>query len=516
LWHGRAKVASDFGSGFGNQSIVRLRLDTDQGTLSISTSDFVWAVAFENLPGVELFPAVSLYHRDDCISLVPTEASSSPTSPAVAAAEPRVVKDSVSSSAGADAIVSYVRYTQTLCAHVDTLLRTADSLSSTSDRAAVLSHPFIGLLLPSVAAAALESQSAGQIGDTSCSTSGYLAVQLIPYFTVMAKRLSSLQESVGAAKEISGGKPLSACGFIGNIGGLWTLHSSPSPCNTIAAQKYKLNIDYPFIPLGLKAAHHANPAADTGGKGSGGPYLAAARIAGSGRFSSVSVTLSGTQLGTRLKFFEKWSTGSGCLLDVRLSLCGSFFNGTYTDIKSGKSGDVEGCRMMLQATSPSTVRESLSKSCLLCTMVSGKLAASLLILQCPSFPITAASSSSGGMSEKDLVEEGESVLKRGDDGDRGAVEEVEGEDEEKVAATALEEAEQKEKGRMTLVKWLRSDLFSGGLPMDSHLTRYLDEEIKTFVYLQRPAPCVSRVGYLPAPSSPTAIGLEDDNDGKRI
>ena len=281
--------------------MVRLRLDTDHGTLSISTSDFVWAVAFENLPGVELYPAVSLYHRDDCISLVPNEASSSP-SPSGVSGGPQGAAGATGEAllkdrSGLEAITSYVRYTQTLCAHVDVLLKAAEGLENMSERAAVLSHPFIGLLLPSVAAAVLDAQTPSPPAQGAV---GFLAVQLIPYFTVMAKRLSYLQESVSSAREIMGGKPLSACGFIGNIGGLWILHSSPSPCNTIAAQKYKLTIDYPFTPLGLKVVPRGgSPTVETPSKGySGAHYLAAARIAGSGRFSSVSVTLSGTQLGT--------------------------------------------------------------------------------------------------------------------------------------------------------------------------------------------------------------------------
>ena len=492
--------------------MVRLRLDTDQGTLSISTSDFLWAVAFENLPGVDLYPAVSLYHREDCISLVPTEASSTPTPAApvpvpvpVPYVEIPSIKESAVSPVTAYAITSFVRYSQTLCSHVDYLLKTAEGLSGAADRAAVLSHPFIGLLLPSVAAAALESETSRSMEDASPVSGGYLAVQLIPYFTVMAKKLSVLQETVGSSREISGGKPVSACGFIGNIGGLWTLNSSPSPCNTIAAQKYRLNIDYPFIPMGLKAAHLSSPTSESSGKGSSGQFLAAARIAGSGRFSSVSVTLSGTQLGTRLKFLEKWSTGSGCLVDVRLSLCGSFFSGSYTDIKSGKSGEVKGCRTSLQATSSSTVREALSKSCLLCTMVCGKLAASLVRLQCPSFPPRASDIVSR---DKDPSDDGELTTKRTTSDAEEVVEEVDGEDEEKVAASALNEVEQKEKGHLAAAKWLRSDLFSGGLPMDEHLTRYLDNELRTFISFERPLP--SPAPYLPAPSTPSANGPQDD------
>ena len=472
----------------------------------------MWAVAFENLPGVELYPAVSLYHRDDCISLVANELGSSSSSPMASSSS---VSDFVSASSAkesspkaTEAITTYLHYTQNLCAHVDGILRAAEEVESSAERAVVLSHPFIGMLLPSVAAAALkvalELQQAG--GGVTHGAGGFLPVQLIPYFTVMAKRLSSLQESISNTREITGGKPLSACGFIGNISGLWVITSAQSPCSTIPSQKYKLNIDYPFTPLGFRAVPQGGSAAfDTSSKAStGSHYLAAARIAGSGRSSTVSVTLSGTQLGTRLKFLEKWSTGSGCMLDVRLSLCGSFFHGTYTDIKSGKSGDVEGCRMTPQVSSITAVREALSKSCLLSTMLCGKLSASLVSPQCPSFPFEAQ--------DKEMdVEMDDTPIKRATDGDNEVMEE--GEEEEKtVASSAISQADAKEKLHSTVLKWLRSDLFSGGLPMDVPLTRHLDEEIRLFISPQRLATSGTDTHHLSAPSTPGGMGLAE-NEG---
>jgi hypothetical protein len=158
LWHGRAKTSSDFGVGFGNQSIVKLRLDTDMGTLCISSGDSRWVLAFENLPGVELFSAVSLYHRDDRISLVPSEATPSVQVPLTSApgyipglTEMKVAKDS-------EAVTSFVRYAQILCSHVNVLLTIAEDMENLSEKAGVLSHPFVGMLLPSVSAAAIAYQ----------------------------------------------------------------------------------------------------------------------------------------------------------------------------------------------------------------------------------------------------------------------------------------------------------------------------------------------------------------------
>jgi hypothetical protein len=133
------------------------------GTLCISSGDSRWVLAFENLPGVELFSAVSLYHRDDRISLVPSEvtppiqvslsASAFTSSPGYipGLTELKAAKDS-------EAVTAFVRYAQILCSHVNVLLTIAEGVENLSEKAGVLSHPFIGMLLPSIAAAAIAYQ----------------------------------------------------------------------------------------------------------------------------------------------------------------------------------------------------------------------------------------------------------------------------------------------------------------------------------------------------------------------
>jgi hypothetical protein len=285
----------------------------------------------------------------------------------------------------------------------------------------------------------------------------------------MAKRISAIQESI-TNKEISSNRLISAGGFIGNISGLWSICSSSTPCKSISAQKYKVNIDYPFSPSRLKAGQTAGGSSSLEKGYGGGGLSLPMRIAGSGRTSSASVTISGTQLGTRLKFLEKWSSSSHCIVDVRLSLCGSFFSGVYTDIKSGKSGDVEGFRISLQKNSVSILKSILSKSALLCTMACGRLSSSLINLSLAPPPIFKSIVDGEGYHDlgdsSHIKRRASSVGSESGEGDLASEEKLEAVSEEKANAT--------------LLKWIKSDLLSGGLPMDGYLIDYLNNEIKSF------------------------------------
>lgn len=94
LWHRKKKVNDEYGEKFGTDSIVVLTLDTSAGTLSYGTltnseqlkdeeivsalqeDDNVedWGIAFERLPlDTELFPVVSLYQRDDMVTMLDVE-----------------------------------------------------------------------------------------------------------------------------------------------------------------------------------------------------------------------------------------------------------------------------------------------------------------------------------------------------------------------------------------------------------------------------------------------------------
>jgi hypothetical protein len=55
LWHNRSKIRGDYGEGFGSRCVVRVRLDTDRGTLSLGQGNSAdWGVAFEKLPKTEV------------------------------------------------------------------------------------------------------------------------------------------------------------------------------------------------------------------------------------------------------------------------------------------------------------------------------------------------------------------------------------------------------------------------------------------------------------------------------
>ena len=233
LWHGRAKITSDFGPGFGNQSVVYMRLDTEEGKLSISTdSDPIWYLAFDRLPSdIELFPAVSLYHREDKIMLAPTP---SPESSNGRGTSSSGIMGGHISGGGKHLndhrpsrdVRLFMKYVLAMCAKIDSFLRIAErpglgpssSSSSSSgrgvgemgaggidshrvsgtglqhhmslvDRSAILSHPFIGLLLPSLAAAIVEAKP-------SREHTGFIAIHLAPAFTVLTRRLAALYDEL--------------------------------------------------------------------------------------------------------------------------------------------------------------------------------------------------------------------------------------------------------------------------------------------------------------------------------
>ena len=89
LWHRNKKIRNDYGEAFDTGSIIVLTLDTYTGTLSYGTlsnseqltnEEIVsaliddvedWGIAFEGLPlDTELFPAVSLFQRNDMVTLI--------------------------------------------------------------------------------------------------------------------------------------------------------------------------------------------------------------------------------------------------------------------------------------------------------------------------------------------------------------------------------------------------------------------------------------------------------------
>ena len=234
--------------------------------------------------------------------------------------------------------------------------------------------------------------------------------------------------------------------------------------------------------------------------------LVPARIAGSGRCANATMTISGTHVGTRLKFLEKWSSGGGCLIDCQLSFCGNFFSGTYTDLKTGKSGPVEGFRTCLSWNTFATLRHVLFKSSLLSGMAVGKLSSSLVCLA-SYHPLLSlgtvrgvggdSTGSIGASNDTDIdpstyhhpelpvasttVASNDTIPPSSDPITGGG-----GPTPTTPSHPAGGEEEDRERDvvaetHTAVVKWLQSDLLSGGLPMNQTLVAYLVEEVEKLI-----------------------------------
>ena len=70
LWHNKQKVLSNYGSGFQGKSLVSVRYDSDQHTLSYFNAAREWGVAFSDLPtNKNMYPAVSVFQQDDVVNI---------------------------------------------------------------------------------------------------------------------------------------------------------------------------------------------------------------------------------------------------------------------------------------------------------------------------------------------------------------------------------------------------------------------------------------------------------------
>jgi hypothetical protein len=75
LWHCAKEIRSDFGDTIQDADIIRMIVDTDAHTLSFQCLSKrkvtgTWGLAFENLPPVTLFPAVSVFEKGDSVRII--------------------------------------------------------------------------------------------------------------------------------------------------------------------------------------------------------------------------------------------------------------------------------------------------------------------------------------------------------------------------------------------------------------------------------------------------------------
>ena len=430
LWHNKSKVKSEVGPGFGSQTVVHLNLNTDIGELSFKTDNCDWTVIFKDLPNVPLFPAISVHHREDRVSI-----SSFITSKSQSLDEPMSM---VSFEKSMRIQLPFIRSMQLLCSRTFHILSESDKCKDDLHyQLAVLSHPFIGYVLPSMAAVIASS-------ETKCDITGLSSIQLSPYLTIVTKKLADIYTRLQkqSIRRVSNDSMVMI-----NVEGDWIFQSSTS--SNIPAQEYKIRFEHICEAVGENVGNAPDEIAGN----------TVVQISGKGKSSMSSVNIDGTVSGTRLKFKESWTMGGTCIIEGRLSLCGSFFAGSFKDDKTGTVGSIEGFRMKSTKNNWNAdvnyISSTILKSSLLCTMAAGKYVANLIVGLNPIVCNTP-------------IEESTTIEPEPTGDDQGTVD-----DEDLSDINVIE-------------KWAHSNLFSGGLPLEQELIASLSDEIKIFLCLGRP------------------------------
>ena len=386
LWHDRNKIRGDYGSVLRTGAVVVATLDTDLGTLSfglwkdgtdleggpmspsltslssprrgsgIGTGSGAmiedWGVAFEGLPlDAKLYPAVGLYQRDDRATLY-TISSTSPSTgkPMISSADSSGHFYFPSTQElNPDSALQIRSWNQAVCSNgiafaIDILMTAIELLSSGKSQESNVSLSYI---LPRLASALC------LIPSCIPTLSAMYAMELLPFVTKCAKLFQNviLPESRQSSFNVEMKE------------GSWMIQiSQPSTSDSesrggsdeytvdlLKMQKYDDGVDACF-----------------NGKGKG-PTRST---------STEHVSLTAAVRGTRLQIIEEWSNEQGSnvsqsLIDARLSVDGSKFEGSYFNLIKNTTGTITGVLQtssiyaaakdivcIESSSSPSTVTES--------------------------------------------------------------------------------------------------------------------------------------------------------------
>lgn len=385
LWHNKSKVLADYGVGFSSGSIVTVKFDTDKGKLSFYTPDFDGGVAFETIPKQTIYPAYSLHEKDDKITILSCR---------------KVMEESEDGEGGDGRAVelltnresqiesAFMAYARLLFDQANKILTHAEKeIAADKPVDMIVVHPFIGVLVPSIAAFIASNQYPSIILRQT-------TIHLMPHLTVLAKRLSKifdLTHKKAIEKEMFE--------FTYRADGLWQLSSSEIASLGMPAQQYTCRIQCHGV--GGEAQELVRPDCDRDsdrerrgemneevsesgwgirsrlatmspsmGEESAPFFGAAYCVEGRGKFSSTSFEIQGSQYEAHIKFIESWSVSAGnCIVDGTLSLCGTFMSGRFKDVKSGKMGIIEGVKTSpLDYFAPRFGIGNTFKAALLCTI----------------------------------------------------------------------------------------------------------------------------------------------------
>jgi hypothetical protein len=423
LWHNKGKVVSDFGNGFGTNSVIIVTYDSNTSSLSYRSSDNEWGVAFENLPKTIMYPALSLHEKGDSLSFV---------SCCLKGAGKAGIKGNGTSSidlaekaSGGGGMGSgkehekvcdwtsfFLEYCHSLCLSCDKMvMKLLDHHNGKSNKknelAAVQLHPLLGVLLPSLLGFLTSSSF---LGNNSYQLP--LISTILPYLLPMIKRCKRLFE-LSASLSTSSSNSSSLSPF-SKIDGKWqcVLHGSSSSLST-ESFKLKLN-SYSVDERALFSKENQENTSVFKFNEDEDRFINGEMIkGGNGKDASVTISLvEGYQQQNSFKLYEKSSSKSVLVssMTVRSSLDGNYLYGKLIDCKSGRVQRIEGIRLSSSAANPSHSLTSsyiasvnklfylvlLSSSSLSNLLISSHISSisSFLLQQDPSF----SSSTSGGAS----------------------------------------------------------------------------------------------------------------------
>ena len=444
LWHNKSKVVADYGNGFGTGSVITVRLDTDKGNLSFLTQDSDWGIAFENIPKLTIYPAFSLHEKDDQISVLYCAKIATPESTAMDAAE-SVGEDFLGPDIRHFIESNFIQYILSILHVVDECISQAEPLSNDPIKCyEVLTHPILCVYFPSLTA----YLSSNFFQPVYLSR---FAFQLLPFLTVISKRISGLYDRLNkAAPMLEGGEE-----FTSIIDGSWLFRSSSTSAQTFRPSEYAVR--FSLLPSDQRAYPN-----DIDGEFKSPPSSAVNKLSGSGQKNGQTVSMSGSQYGTRLKLFEMWNSSDYSVVEGRLSLCGSFLSGRYK-VESGKMGVLEGIKLSVYSGGVAQrVRASLFKAALLCVGAVGKLASNLIIANQSSYTTPSPSgkgerSMSIDPADEITVDLSESIIDNKNDS----------------------------KETVQVLKWVKSNLFLGGFDLDSNQQSQLCDKVLGFVDRRR-------------------------------
>ena len=356
LWHDRNKIRTDYGSVLRTGAIVVATLDTDLGTLSfglwkdgidleggpmspsltslssprrssgIGTGSGAliedWGVAFEGLPlDAKLYPAVGLYQRDDRASLYAVTSTSASTGRPISSAESNghFYFPSIQEM-NSNAALQIRSRNQALCSNgiafaIDVLMTALKHLSSgkSSEPSVILSE-----ILPRLASALC------LIPSCIPTLSAMYAIELLPFVTRCAKLFETviLPESRQSSFDVEMKE------------GSWMIQIISSSASD--SESRDCNDDYVVDLLRIqKHNDYADACFHGRGKGS------------TGRTAAEHVSLTAAVRGTQLQIIEEWHNEQEgnvlqSLIDARLSVDGSKFEGSYFNVAKNTTGTITG------------------------------------------------------------------------------------------------------------------------------------------------------------------------------